>query len=178
MLSIIFERESAVLAAPALSVMAPSLFFFGALMVINMSLEADGKAFVPMLSLAGGAAVKLALGLILINCTNLGILSAPIGTAASYFLSFLISYVYYRKVKFIKASPFRGIVKPLFISSLSLCFMLLIEKTFFANSGKRLDFLVLLSLYGAFYLLLSLIFSKKHKNNVTKHSNMHKKTSV
>ena len=174
-LSVLFEREAAVLGAPTLSLVSPALFFLGAATVINTSLEANGKTVVPMLSLAGGAFAKLFIGVTLLKFTDLGILTAPIGTAASYFVCFLISYSHYRLSEQKLPTPFFGIAAPLLISCISLVLAVLIKSYFGLYGVTRLQNILVVALYGAFYLMCSLIFYKKRINLKNKYSNMHKK---
>ena len=177
-LSVVFEKESAILAAPTLSLISPSLYFLGVSTVINMSLESDGKTVVPMFSLAFGAILKLIVGLILINTTELGILSAPIGTAISYFGTFLFSFSYYKFYQTNKATPFCGFALPFFISAFSFVIILFLKNLFNINVGDRFSTLVLLAVYGTIYLLFSLILSKKMNFKSTNESKMHKKINA
>lgn len=93
-LSILFEDSGAVMGAPLLSVLAPGIIFMCLLTVINTSLEGMGDTKAPLISLIVGLIVKLTVSGILINNGNIGIYGAPIGTALSYVVSFIISAYY------------------------------------------------------------------------------------
>ena len=54
----------------------------------------------------------------------------PIGTAISYFATFLFSFSYYKLYKKNKVIPFCGITKPLFISAFSFTVMFLLKNMF------------------------------------------------
>ena len=88
----------AVMAAPLLSAIAPGIIFMCLLTVVNTSLEGIGDTKIPLISLLVGLGIKLEVSGVLINNDNFGIYGAPIGTAVSYMVSFIIS-VYYLSVR-------------------------------------------------------------------------------
>ena len=65
-LLLLFEEESALRAAPLLSLLAPAVFFVGIVSVTASVLQAFGRQFIPVISMVCGAIVKLILSLILI----------------------------------------------------------------------------------------------------------------
>jgi len=81
-LLILFERQSALRAAPLLTLLAPAVFFVGIVTVTNSLLQAAGKQFLPVFSMLCGGAVKFLVGILLIP--KIGIAGAPIGTLACY----------------------------------------------------------------------------------------------
>ncbi len=174
-LSIIFEYESAVLAAPMLTAIAPSLLFIGILTVINTAFEADRMVGIPMISLGVGAIVKLIFGGFLTYRGSLGILSAPIGTVISYFVSLIISFVMFKRIKKIKIFPLKHTLKYLSFSLLAAVPLLLFKYLMgIAFENKILNAIIVL-LYGLLYIVFSLIFSKNARKNVLKFVKMHKK---
>ena len=81
-LTLLFEREAALRAAPSLTLLAPALFFVGIVTVTNSLLQASGNPFLPVVSMLAGGLAKLAISLWLIP--KLGIAGAPIGTFVCY----------------------------------------------------------------------------------------------
>lgn len=83
-LSLLFEDKAADRAAPALTMLAPALFFVGIVTVTNSLLQSVGKTYLPVFSMLLGGAVKLTVSMLLIP--RIGILGAPIGTLLCYFV--------------------------------------------------------------------------------------------
>ena len=125
-LSILFEDSSAVMAAPLLSVIAPSIIFMCLLTVVNTSLEGMGDTKIPLISLLVGLGIKLAVSAVLINNDNFGIYGAPIGTGISYIVSFVISLYYLSVRKKVKTGLASALLPVSFSSlvSIYLCSLL------------------------------------------------------
>ncbi len=81
-LTVLYRADSATVAAPLLTILAPSSFFVCLLAVTNSVLQSTGKAHLPLLSMAIGAGVKIAASVLLIP--RLGIAASPIGTFLCY----------------------------------------------------------------------------------------------
>ena len=81
-LCLFYKAESAHLAAPLLTYLAPSSFFVCVLAVTNSALHACGEEKKPVISMLAGAAVKCASSIILLK--RFGILGAPISTFICY----------------------------------------------------------------------------------------------
>ena len=156
-LSFIFEDSSAKMAAPLLSLLSFSCVFMGMLLVINTAIEGSGNYKLPLLSLSVGSLSKLAVSAILIPNDNFNILAAPIGTAASYILSFLISYIYINNVKKIKLP----LLKTSFFTVLFSVFSLIISKIFDNNiniGNWYLKQILIYTIYAFVYFTLVLIY--------------------
>ncbi len=93
-LSLLFDSSGAAMAAPLLALISPGILFMALLTVVNTTLEAMEKTHIPLISMLIGAVLKLVIGYFLIARADYGIFGAPIGTTASYIVSFLISYIY------------------------------------------------------------------------------------
>lgn len=81
-LAMLYCTDSAQIAAPLLTVLAPSSFFVCLLAVTNSVLQATGKAYLPVIAMATGAGIKIAASIALIP--RLGIIASPIGTLLCY----------------------------------------------------------------------------------------------
>lgn len=81
-LCLFYKAESAHMASPLLTYLAPSSFFVCILAVTNATLQACGKERYPVISMLAGAAVKCASSIILLD--RFGIAGAPISTFICY----------------------------------------------------------------------------------------------
>ncbi len=81
-LSLLYRSESAALAAPLLTLLAPSSLAVCLLAVTNAALQAIGKAGLPVISMAVGAGVKILSTLLLVPL--LGMTAAPVSTFLCY----------------------------------------------------------------------------------------------
>lgn len=81
-LCLFYKAESAHMASPLLTYLAPSSFFVCILAVTNATLQACGKERCPVVSMFAGAAVKCASSIILLR--RFGIAGAPISTFICY----------------------------------------------------------------------------------------------
>jgi hypothetical protein len=174
-LSVIFEKSSAILGAPFLCALAPAVILLGPLVVINTALEAAGKQTIAFFSLAFGALIKLVVGFFLLNNTDLGVLSAPIGTSLSYGVSYLISRSSATKLKEVKLSVFKALVVPFIAAVSSSLITVYLLKFLDFSTTFRLSGVISIVFFGAFYLLLSLLLSSKARNILFKCIKMNKK---
>lgn len=78
------QPEACSLAAPLLTLLAPSVFFAAMVSVTNPVLQAMGKVNLPVLSMGMGALVKVVCNYILVGIPEIGIHGAPIGTGLCY----------------------------------------------------------------------------------------------
>ena len=81
-LLLLFERNAALRAAPLLSLLGPSVFFMGIVVITTSLLQACGKAGLPVWSMACGAVCKLVVSAVCIP--KIGMMGAPIGTLGCY----------------------------------------------------------------------------------------------
>lgn len=96
----LYGREDADMGAPLLTILAPAIFFVCLLSVTNALLQANGYERKPIISMAAGAVVKLALTYILVGIPQIGMNGVPISTFCCYFtvsvcnVYFLVKYVH------------------------------------------------------------------------------------
>ena len=102
-LKLLFKEESAVRAAPLLSVLSLSVFFVGMLAITNALLQAHRLERKPIVSMTAGSVVKLISSYILIGIPRLGIYGAPIGTFLCYLVISLFNFYYL--AKYVKLIP-------------------------------------------------------------------------
>ena len=157
-LSFIFEDGSAKMAAPLLIAIAPALIFMGLVMILNTVAEAKGKFKIPIISLTAGSLLKLLFAYLFTQDDRINILSAPLGTLASYVLSFLISY---SLIKF-KGKKHLSVFVPIIISCtfslISVNFSQLFLKEY-REINARIYLILGLSLFAIFYVFLAFFYN-------------------
>ncbi len=119
-LSLLFTQESAALAAPMLTALAPAMIFMGLLTVVNTALEAAGHPRAALWSMLVGCAVKLPVSYVLLGQESYGILGAPIGTVISYGVALLVSLALLHRMRDVRISLLRCLGLPLLNTALSL----------------------------------------------------------
>ncbi len=96
-LSLLFTDDSARMAAPLLSVLAPSIFCLAMLSVTNSFLQSHKYQVFPIISMVAGAAVKLLSSYFLIGTRGIEMYGAPIGTFLCYLTTMLLNFVFVAK---------------------------------------------------------------------------------
>ena len=112
-LSLFYKAEAVEMAAPLLTVLAPSIFFLGMLSITNAILQANGYERKPIYSMLSGAAVKLLSSVILISIPSVNIYGAPIGTFLCYLTITAINFYFLSKYVGITPKIVRVFVKPI-----------------------------------------------------------------
>lgn len=119
-LMLLFNDRSAEIAAPLLSLLAPSVAFLPMLTVCNTVLEASSHTKAPLVSMSIGAIFKIAVSYVLIGIPKIAIMGAPIGTDISYGISFIISAALMFKYSKVRYTVFLSLWKPFICSFLSV----------------------------------------------------------
>lgn len=174
LLYLMFERESAVLGAAFLAAMAPSILLIAPLTVLNTAHEAIGRVSIPVISLLGGGAVKLLISFTLIKNDSIGLLAAPLGTAASYLISLVISLSFF-KSEINKTDIIKNSLVPI-LSALAAITPTIIIKYFSTTSLGKIRILVCGMLFAIIYLSFCLIFSKKIRKTLVNFVKINKNT--
>ena len=119
-LKLIYNVNSAQMAAPLLSVLALSVFFVGMISITNAILQASGNERLPIISMVAGAVVKIISSTVLIGIPEIGIYGTPIGTFLCYMTTTVINFIFLSK--YVDLTPKYGsvFVRPL-ISSAVCC---------------------------------------------------------
>ena len=117
-LTLIFEsRANAEMAAPLLSVLAPSVFLIGVMAVTNAVLQSFRKQRYSVYSMIAGAAVKAVSAYLLpavkIGSGYLGIYASPISTFLFYLTITVMNFYFIARYVNIKLSVFRIFLRPL-----------------------------------------------------------------
>ena len=120
-LKLLYNKNSAVMAAPLLSILALSVFFVGMIAITNAILQATKHERLPIFSMLAGAVVKIITSIVLIGIPSVGIYGTPIGTLLCYGTTTVINFYYISKYVDIRPQIFPTFVKPL-VASVICCF--------------------------------------------------------
>ena len=115
-LCLLYKPESAHMASPLLTMLAPSSFFVCILAVTNSILQSCGEERKPVISMLAGAAVKFISGRILLE--TMGISGAPISTFLCYLTVTVLNFAFVVRVSGIRLELNRIFLRPLLSSSL------------------------------------------------------------
>lgn len=119
-LTMLFKKSEIEIGARLLSFIAPSIFLYSLLLIINTILEAAGRTRAPLLSMAIGSIVKVGVSYYLIVKAEMGIIGAPVGTVISYAVALVISTLIYG-ISFKKHAPiFEGSILPYLSSFIAI----------------------------------------------------------
>lgn len=157
-LSLFFRSESARIAAPALAVLAPGIFFLGIVTVTNAILEANGRAGATVRSMTLGAVVKTALAYLLIGNPSFGIYGAAIGTVCCYAVTAIINLIEMRRVVGRLPSFQAFFAKPLAATGATMLVAVGVCKLTEMYLPPSLHTLLLLALTAALYIVFLILF--------------------
>lgn len=174
-LTVIFDRESAVLGASYLAALSPAVICFGFLMLTNTVLESAEKVKAATLSLCVGTVLKALISITLISNESFGLLAAPIGTVLSYLVSFLISYPIMRISLNIKLE-FKNTIS-YFLSSIFAVIPACIIRELNFVFDVRLKCILILTFFAFLYLAIVMFFSKEDIKKAILLVKMYKKKS-
>ncbi|MBE6537046.1 MAG: hypothetical protein E7673_03735 [Ruminococcaceae bacterium] len=172
-LILLFRDDSAKIAAPLLVAAAPSVVFYGLLLMTNTALEASGLVRAPLISMGLGAIVKIVCAYLLIG--KVGIYGAPISTSLCYLSALVISFAVFRKRIGSKISLLRTTALPALLSfliiSLGRCAYI-----FLGFEGKNsIVFIALCLAVALIYLAFTWIFMHEKVNFLTNYVKIAKK---
>ena len=171
-LKLIFSsEESASMAAPLLSVLAPSVFLIGIMAVTNAILQASKKLSYSVFSMLCGAAVKAALAYVLplvkIRGQYLNMYAAPLSTMAFYLTITALNIFFIIRQTDIRIPVFRIFLRPLVAAafcavSAAGSYALLI----FSFGYHKLFTLISIGVAAAFYLLMLILLGGITKEDI------------
>lgn len=154
-LNMLYTHDSAVTAAPLLSILALAVFFLGMLSVSNSILQAHRRQWLPIYSMLCGALVKLVSEVILIR--YFGIVGTPISTLLCYITCSTMNFIFVGKYAKI-IPPVSLFVRPLLASvGCALTARGVYELLVYLRGEGRLTTLVSIALAALVYLVLLLL---------------------
>ena len=158
-LRLLFNDESAKLAAPLLSLISPAVIFLPLLTVVNTVLESSSFAKIPLFSMSIGAILKLVSGHVLIG--KIGIAGAPVSTVICYAVALIISSCFMLRKTTVSFSVFGVMCIPMLASLISVGGMYALNKYSVETIGKSIVFPLIIIISAAIYILIICIFMRK-----------------
>lgn len=119
------QPEACAVAAPLLTLLAPSVFLAAMVSVSNPVLQAMGRVKLPVFAMLAGAVVKIAANYVLVGIPGIGICGAPIGTGLCYLTILCINLWNIRRLK-VDFSLRRVFLRPLLAAGVMGAFVWLI----------------------------------------------------
>ncbi len=165
-LALLFDDNSATIAAKSMLLSSPSVLFLGLLTLTNTANEATSDTRGPLIATLIGVIVKSLLTYFLIPFQGIGVLAASIGNSISYAISFIISLVLLIK-KGVKIKITADSLAFLLFSFASIYPTRIIYDRVTAGSFSVLYFIIFAIISIVIYLILSALYfrllSKKDK---------------
>lgn len=158
-LVVLFNDESALIAAPLLSIASASVLFSAVLIMTNTVLESSGCCRAPLLAMGIGATVKIVAAYLLIG--RFGIYGAPMSTVLCYFTACVVSFLYLGRRLELRRLPISSILLPLFLSALVMIparYLYLAMNTVFKSEWMFIPYVLLIALV---YLGFAWLFMRK-----------------
>ena len=117
-LDLIFPENSAVLASPMLTMLAPSVFFCAILGITNSILQASGNEKLPIISMVVGIAVKFVSSYLFIGIDVIGRFGIPLGTCLCYLSAITLNFTFMCRKTKVVPSMMKIFVKPALCAAL------------------------------------------------------------
>lgn len=161
LLCLLFPESSAQMAAPLLSVLAPSIFFLSTLSVTNSFLQSHKYQIYPIISIAAGAGVKLLTSYLLIGTRGIEMYGAPIGTFLCYLTTMLLNFYFVAKKIGYMPNILKIFVKPFASAVLSSVAAFVCNRAFTAFLPVSQKVITILAVGVAVVVYLASIFILK-----------------
>ncbi|MCL2212518.1 MAG: polysaccharide biosynthesis protein [Oscillospiraceae bacterium] len=156
-LTLLFDDDSAMAAAPLLAILGMAIFFISISAVTTAILQACGKEKLPIISIVAGAVVKLLSSYILIGTPGIGIVGTPIGTLLCYITTAGLNM--YFVVRHTKVMPDlrKAFVRPLIAASVCGAAAYLTNRGLIAVMDFRAAVLVAIAVAAVVYVAMLLL---------------------
>ena len=139
-------------AGPSLSVLAVAVFLAAVLTVTTATLQAMGRARLPIFSLGVGVLCKLLSMSLLVS--RFGTLGVPLSTVAFYAVSVLLKLVFLSRLRLLRLRPFDTFLRPLFCAAACGGMAYFSYRPLAPVLGSAAALLLAVLLGGVVYLLL------------------------
>lgn len=159
-LKLLFPSAYAPEATLLLQISAFTIIFSVLNQTINGALQGLGKVFVPAMTLAAGATLKLILNLVLIPIPEIGVNGAAIGSVSCHLIATIIGYSVLRKRIKLELTKENFVIKPIIATGLMAISAVLAEKLlpYIIASSKIVTILAIC--VAVLVYVLSLVFLK------------------
>lgn len=156
-LCLLYKPESAHMASPLLTLLAPSSFFVCVLAVTNSILHSCGEERKPVISMLAGAAVKCISSRILLE--TMGIAGAPVSTLLCYLTVTVLNFIFVVRAAGISLDFIRVFLRPMLASSLCTLTAVLVFSVISPETGGKIGCIAAIMAAAAVYFV-SLIIIK------------------
>ncbi len=159
-LKLLFPGAYAPEATLLLQISAFTIIFTVLNQTINGALQGLGKVFIPAMTLAIGATIKLILNLILIPIPEIGVNGAAIGSVACHLVATIIGFTILRKLISLDLTKMNFVIKPVIATAL-MGISAYLTQTYLPNliSSSRLVTIIAI-LVAVIVYILSIILLK------------------
>lgn len=106
--------NAVIIATPVLTVLGVAAVFAGIAVPLTNMLQAIGKQNIPVINMAVGVVLKIAVNYILVGIESVNIIGAAVGTAVCYGYIFIANLVCYIKFSRVKINLLSVVFKPAF----------------------------------------------------------------
>ncbi len=168
-LELLFKEESAVMAAPLLSVVSIAIIFLAIVSITGAILQAHRYQWIPIISMAAGGVVKLISSFILIGIPKVNMMGAPISNVLCYLTVMLVNFWFIKKL--LRYTPDVGKIFLAPLLSAALCgFTALgvhwLWDTLLNGRGAKIGTLLSIAAAGVVYVIALFLLRGIRKSDV------------
>ncbi|MBR5756623.1 MAG: polysaccharide biosynthesis protein [Firmicutes bacterium] len=151
------QRQSAINAAPCLSILAISVIFLGLTHALTGMLQGVGKQIIPVRNLAIGAVCKVCVTFVLTGIPSLNVKGAACGTLTAYAVAAILDFFSMLKYTGTKPDYRLTVGKPLVSAAVMAVVVKLVYVGISGFMGNALSTLISIMIGGAVYLIVALM---------------------
>lgn len=159
--------EKLIVASELLAMTSFSVIFLSIVQSTNGTLQGLGKVYVPMISLAIGAVLKIVLNYILIGIPTININGAPIGTIVCYLIPSVINLVFLSKATGVRMNLAAMLVRPGLASAVMGAVAWSIATYLPAVTGNRLATVIAVLAAIPVYVVFAILFGAIGKDELS-----------
>jgi stage V sporulation protein B len=140
-----------------LQILGGGIFFISIIQTLTGVLQGMGRMMTPVINLAIGAAVKIALTYLLVRIPSLNIQGAAISTVACYVVAAILNIIFTVKHTQMQFRLLDYIVKPVIATAVMGAFMYFGQGLLSHYIGMEISAIIIMVIGAAIYLLLTLV---------------------
>ncbi len=160
------ESDAVTVAAPLLTILGMSVTMSCYITVGNAILHAYGRPVVPIISMAAGAAVKIALAFLLIGIKDINIMGAPISTFACDLTINLVNFAFICKLVPQRIKQTNILIRPFSAAVISVVIGRIVLIYVSGELGDTVSSIACIALTAVIYVFACLIFRAVDKNDI------------
>ncbi|MBQ4528338.1 MAG: polysaccharide biosynthesis protein [Clostridia bacterium] len=152
-------------ATSTLQILSVGIIFVSLVLVTNAILQATGKAVIPVINMAIGGVIKVAINYFLVSHPEININGAPIGTTVCYVVILTLNIFFMKRSMKLKFPLSELVIKPI-ISVSAMAVAVYFTAPFFANSGKLIAACVPIAIAVAVYFAMLIIVKGINEDDI------------